>query len=1143
MSVPIKARHLLKIFLVLFLAIGLRLSQLCLVQHEKIHQEVMKPRQKIFIEPAKRGGIYDRFGQTLASNKIQYQIGVFYPPIRQLPSVEWKKIKKSKKVKRAPRREYIRKLAIVLAEVLHKDPSRIEDLIHSKASLLFDAPLILSEDVSESQYYHLKKLENQWPGLYCGMKCKRFYPKGRVACHLLGYMGSISQKEFEAHQREREQLKRFLKDWQAGYFPSFPLGFQTIEEVRRRLKELSQRSYSLYDWVGKAGVEAQFDEELRGFFGKKIFYADAKGQFLRPLGNSKQALSGHRLNLTISAELQEYVEELLIENEKIREGRSIRINPVDGSYVYQKQPWLKGGAVVVMDPRSGELLAMASNPRFDPKDFVLTGHEEEKEEKNKNVMRWLENEAFIAQLWDQRLPLKKEVFNRRTQSILEEETFLSLELFLSFILPESSPVKKKLLEITDLSQALELQRSFECLLSLSGQSHAWNLLKVLYSQEPHRPFPSGELSRQARRTIEEHLKEQKALVSPYKRILDDYFKEMPSNYDKLLLVDLCRLLVDSRRFSTELYPYIQTINLSEHRKLGAAYFQMKDLIQKVTQVLYHDFHFKAWREVHQKSFLKEKRKEEKQQKKYPKPYLDYLDEEEKKQFHEFWETAHETLFEAFVFGDVSQEAHPLLKPYIEHFTLWAKEIQQGAYKNVGWRQSYLKLRELYQQWPSQIVTYYLRSQRSFKELDRPLLGTYRGVFPYKGALETDLAKSFYPKHGYSFTRSYAFAQATPQGSFYKLVVAYEALCQMWKKDPLNAPSVLNPLTMVDDLHPDPKNPKVWNVGFNSKGEPIPQMYKGGRLPRSHKRGIGALDLTEALARTSNPYFSLLAVDCIENPNDLNRTARHFSFGQKTGLGIPGEIAGSLPKDLECNPTGLYAYAIGQHTLVVTPLQTALMLSSLANGGVVFKPQLIQSLQGVSLKKSQRDLLSKAHFKFEPYLHLLGIDFPLFLGEERGEAKHSEMMRTRIHHQIELPYPVKNTLFLGMKKAVSGAKGTAKPERVKSYRSYHPLNESYMRLKNQIIGKTSSAEVREVVDLDLDLGVNTYKHTWFAGLVFEEDIQEGKWPEPELVVVVYLRYGDFGREAAPLVAGIAEKWRKIKKKQMLLEEERHNDEKE
>ena len=134
-AIPVKSNQILNLIFFIMLLVTFRIWQLCVIDHESKVQEALKPQQKIFVQAANRGGIYDRFGLPLAVNKIQYQAGVFYSPIRQIPSISWSRNAKGKRVKKRPRREYIEKLSIKLSEILHIDVNRIEDLIHAKASI------------------------------------------------------------------------------------------------------------------------------------------------------------------------------------------------------------------------------------------------------------------------------------------------------------------------------------------------------------------------------------------------------------------------------------------------------------------------------------------------------------------------------------------------------------------------------------------------------------------------------------------------------------------------------------------------------------------------------------------------------------------------------------------------------------------------------------------------------------------------------------------------------------------------------------------------------------------------------------------------------------------------------------------------
>ncbi len=128
----------------------------------------------------------------------------------------------------------------------------------------------------------------------------RVYPQGRLAAHVLGYIGMASQADMER--------------W---------------EEVRP------------FDWAGKGGIERVYEPLLRGVHGRDVVEVDALGLPVRYLDHVPPQ-KGQTLVLTIDADLQREAEEAL-------KGHS--------------------GAVVVLKPTTGEVLALASSPSFDPNWF------------------------------------------------------------------------------------------------------------------------------------------------------------------------------------------------------------------------------------------------------------------------------------------------------------------------------------------------------------------------------------------------------------------------------------------------------------------------------------------------------------------------------------------------------------------------------------------------------------------------------------------------------------------------------------------------------------------------------------------------------------------------------------------------------
>ena len=255
---------------------------------------------------------------------------------------------------------------------------------------------MIKEDLIEEEYYRLKMLEKDWPGLHAVRIPRRDYPLGKVASDVIGFMGSINKTEYDSVLNEMSILQEVLKQWEEGDDPELPGDIKDEEEVAKRLKALQAHAYTANDFVGKMGIEGRFEQDLRGFHGRRTYYSDARGNFIRELPGSRPALAGQRILLTPTpAELQEYAEELLTLNEKIRDTQQQEIHP-------PPQPWMRGGAIVAMDPNTGELLALASYPRYDPNDFIPSGNPEQDKLRQRNIHKWFEDENTIGEIWDQK---------------------------------------------------------------------------------------------------------------------------------------------------------------------------------------------------------------------------------------------------------------------------------------------------------------------------------------------------------------------------------------------------------------------------------------------------------------------------------------------------------------------------------------------------------------------------------------------------------------------------------------------------------------------------------------------------------------------------------------------------------------------
>ena len=992
-SVAQKTNRLLQIILCSFLLIGFRIWHLAVVQGEEKSIEAQKPRRRTVVQHANRGMIVDRFGTPLATNRICYHAAVETSQFAQFPGVVWKTDASGKRVRTTPRKDHIRQLSELLGREIELDPLRIEDLIHAKASLFPHVPFVIHSNITEQQYYRLKALERDWPGLSAEIALERYYPLGKGCCGVLGYLGAISQEEYLAHAAKLRSLQQQILEGDED------------EILIQEMQELKERAYSLNDLVGKSGIEKQFEPLLRGFYGKKIFEVDHKGTCLRELPGGKEPIAGQTISLSLSAELQQFCEELLMQAEKTREGRSLGIDPDTKERASLKQPWIKGGSITVMEPNTGEVLALASTPRFDPNDFVLTS---KREEKNRRIHRWQESNSFVADLWD-----GKELLYR--ERLKEEQIPVTWELYLQTILSERGPLYAWLQRIENVKNAIQIQEDFETLLYLTDSPpiKIWELSSL-----------SGE-----------------AVV--LRRRFDALFATVPQMVDRLFLLDLLRMAVYAPAFSDELIVHLGSISVSKHRALTQAFQRVEGSIRQQCKELFHTLEFQPWREANQRDFLREKRREEKERNTYARPYIDYLDREEQRLFEEFWRSARLPLISAMLKGaSLSEELHPY----------------SFAFDSDDWRtlQSIASIltREECEQW--------LKTMRSFRELDRPLWSRSPFLREQNGEqTERDLAAVFYPRRGFGFCRSYAYQNADPLGSIFKLVTAYETMRQRGGAVP--------PFTLFDEVHIDEKH--ILTVALTADRRPLRRHYKGGRLPRSHLTNLGKVDFIGALEQSSNPYFSLLASDFLSDPEDLAQAAATFGFGERTGIDLPAECKGRIPNDLKTNRTGLYSFAIGQHTLLATSLQTATFLSTIANGGSLLQPWLVQQ------SEQERRLLP-------------------------------------------MPSSIRNTLFEGMDHAIWGSKGNARPSVIRNLAGNPILLRQFLSLQHQMIGKTSTAEVLCRVDSHPSAVPRMYKHIWFGAISLTEK------RSPELVIVVHLRFGDGGKEAAPLAAQVIHKWREI-----------------
>lgn len=182
----------------------------------------------------------------------------------------------------------------------------------------------IARGVSESKIIYIEENKDLFPGVSTRQTWQRIYPEGPLGGHVLGYVGRINEAE----------MKRLADDLR----------------------------YQANDLIGKAGVELSFERELRGVPGEEELLKDNLGRVLErtPI---RAPIPGKDVRLTIDADLQELTETSLAQTLKAARQN---VN-VDNPSEFIKA---KAGAAVVMNSFTGEVLAMASYPTYDPREFV-----------------------------------------------------------------------------------------------------------------------------------------------------------------------------------------------------------------------------------------------------------------------------------------------------------------------------------------------------------------------------------------------------------------------------------------------------------------------------------------------------------------------------------------------------------------------------------------------------------------------------------------------------------------------------------------------------------------------------------------------------------------------------------------------------
>ncbi len=273
---------------VLTILIFVRLAILQINEHQSYSR--LSDRNQLTMIPIypKRGLIYDRHGVALANNIAVNQLEITPQRAKNL-------------------NETLRKLQTLI----DIQPEELKQFYKRKRySRPFEA-IAIRRSLSDEDMAKIAENLHDLPGVAINAQLARNYPMSSAMAPVVGYMGSMDSQERE---------------------------------------ELNTGPYASSSYLGKTGIERQYETNLRGQVGYHLAEIDARGRVVQIL-KTIPSVGGDDLHLSIDHKLQNRAYEAMGKHQ---------------------------GAVVAIDPRNGEVLALVSTPSYDPNSFASTPDEASK---------------------------------------------------------------------------------------------------------------------------------------------------------------------------------------------------------------------------------------------------------------------------------------------------------------------------------------------------------------------------------------------------------------------------------------------------------------------------------------------------------------------------------------------------------------------------------------------------------------------------------------------------------------------------------------------------------------------------------------------------------------------------------------------
>jgi penicillin-binding protein 2 len=283
--------------ILVFGVLGGRLFQLQVIEGARYAARAVAARTVEMPIAAPRGLIFDREGRPIAVNTPSWTL---YARPADLPKGD-------------PARSDVLERAAELSGV---DVSVLRQRLSAFSGSPFDL-VPLAQGISRESALLIGEEGEQLPGVTVGAEARRAYLDeagaldGQLLAHVVGYTGPVSRSE---------------------------------------LANLAAQGYQRDDLIGRDGVEATWERELRGTYGSELLERDAEGRPVKVLQRLKDPVPGTNLMLTIDARLQRMATESLQWGLAAAHGTT--------------------GVTIVMNPQTGEILAMVSLPTYDDNKFA-----------------------------------------------------------------------------------------------------------------------------------------------------------------------------------------------------------------------------------------------------------------------------------------------------------------------------------------------------------------------------------------------------------------------------------------------------------------------------------------------------------------------------------------------------------------------------------------------------------------------------------------------------------------------------------------------------------------------------------------------------------------------------------------------------